>query len=67
MYLLCVGLRNLDVSVLMKAEVLFSDLIVCIFQAIDPSEKGNHIGKSFKNENSGLNLAIRILSKLSLN
>ena len=33
----------------MKAEVLFSDLSVCIFPPIDPSEKGSHIGKSFKN------------------
>ena len=36
-------------EILMKAEVLFSDLIVCIFTAIDSSDKGNHIGKSIKN------------------
>ena len=38
-----------DAFVVIKAEVLFSDLIVCIFPAIDPCKKGNHIGKSFKN------------------
>ena len=50
----------------MKAEVQFCDLIVCIFPAIDLSEKDNHIGKTFKNQNSCLNRDVRIPSNLSV-
>ena len=46
--------------------MLFSDLIVCVFSATDPSEKGNHIGKSFENQNFALDPFVRIPSNLSV-
>ena len=46
--------------------MLFSDLIVCIFPAIDLSEKGNHIGKIFENfKNSGLDPGVQTPTNFS--
>ena len=46
--------------------MLFSDLNVCIFPVIDPSEKATILARVLRMKNSGLNPSVRIPSNLSV-